>query len=125
MIVFLRRLSTIGSSAILLLSVFISACGGSPMAPPPPPPPPPPPANNPPGVSWIAIQGSRPKEPPNFADLSESVGVRAEVRDDETPVSQLQFIWSAPIGTFTGSGASVTWQAPSQGTTPTDVTLRL
>ncbi len=49
----------------------------------------------------------------------------ADVRDDETPVAQLQFIWSSNVGTFSGSGSSVTWQAPAQAATPADVTLRL
>ena len=70
-------------------------------------------------------QGSRLGEPPNFADVGESVAVKAEVQDDETPVAQLQYVWTASVGTFTGSGASVTWQAPTQAQTPTDVTLQL
>ncbi len=53
------------------------------------------------------------------------MNVTADVRDDETPVAQLQFIWSSTVGTFNGSGSSVTWQAPAASTTPADVTLRL
>jgi hypothetical protein len=102
----------------------LAACGGSPTMPPPPPPPPPP-ANNPPVIGSIRIQGTRPNEPPNFADVSETVAISADVRDDETPVSQLQYVWTAPVGTFSGSGATVTWQAPSQAATPLDVTLQL
>jgi hypothetical protein len=57
--------------------------------------------------------------------VAETVSVRAEVRDDETPVAQLQYNWTAPVGTFSGSGAAVTWQAPAQSQTPADVTLRV
>ena len=92
------------------------------MAPPPPPQPPP---NNAPVITGIAIQGSRAGEPSDFADLAETVSVRADVRDDETPVGQLQYSWTASVGTFSGSGASVTWQAPAQSPTPTDIALRL
>jgi hypothetical protein len=38
--------------------------------------------------------------------------VVARVSDAETPVDQLSYDWSADIGTFAGSGASVTWTAP-------------
>ena len=72
-----------------------------------------PPANNTPVIVSIRIQGSRPNEPANFADVGETVGVSAEVRDDETPVSQLQFVWSSSVGTFSGNGPTVTWQAPA------------
>ena len=108
-----------GAMAVLGLT---SGCGDSPITPQPPPQPPP---NNPPVISAISIQGSRSNEPAGFADLSESVSVKADVRDDETPVAQLQFVWSSAAGTYSGSGSSVTWQAPTQGTTPGNVTLRL
>jgi hypothetical protein len=116
-----------GYLSILALAVttgLTSGCGDSPTAPPPPPNPQPPP-NNAPVISSIRIQGTRPNEPPSFADLLESVNVTAEVRDDETPVAQLQFIWSSTVGTFSGNGSAATWQAPAQATTPADVTLRL
>ncbi len=99
------------------------ACGGSPMAPPTPPPPPP--ANNAPVITAITVQGNRPNEPANFADVSESVTVRADVRDDETSPSQLQYLWSSSVGSFTGNGATVTWQAPAQAQTPSDITLQV
>ena len=120
---FARYLATLTLAGTIALLALTSACGGSPVAPPPPPPPPP--ANNAPVITSIKIQGSRANEPPGFADLSESVNATVEVRDDETPVSQLQITWSSTVGTFSGSGAAVTWQAPSQATTPVDVTLAL
>lgn len=112
--------------AVVTVLGSTSGCGDSPTAPPPPPPPnPQPPPNNVPVIASIRIQGSRPNEPGGFADLTESVSVSAEVRDDETPVAQLQLVWSSAVGTFSGSGTAVTWQAPAQSATPTDVTLRL
>jgi hypothetical protein len=47
------------------------------------------------------------------------------VEDAETPISQLTFEWTAPAGTFTGQGASVTWKAPAQFTTPAPITVSL
>ncbi|MEO8075566.1 MAG: hypothetical protein ABI818_04505 [Acidobacteriota bacterium] len=76
-------------------------------------------------VESITIQGSRPKEPSNFADAGESVAIVAKVHDDETAVDQLQFVWSASAGSVIGSGASVNWQAPADVPAPTDVTIRL
>ncbi len=84
-----------------------------------------PPNNNPPVITSIAAQGMQQNEPPNFADLGEPIRVTASVRDDETAVDQLEFQWSATAGTFSGTGASVTWQAPSTASTPAQVTLTL
>jgi hypothetical protein len=83
-------------------------------------PPPPPPANNPPVIESITIQGTRANEPPNFADAGKSVAVSAKVHDDETALDQLQYDWSAPTGTFAGTGANVTWQAPASIEKPVD-----
>jgi hypothetical protein len=108
--------------AACAFATLAGACGGSPMAPDPPPQPP---ANNSPVIVSIRIQGSKPNEPANFADVGETVGVSAEVRDDETPVSQLQFLWSSSVGTFSGNGSTVTWQAPAAVPAPVNVALRL
>jgi hypothetical protein len=78
-----------------------------------------------PVIDAITVQGSRARQPAGFADLGETVNVAAQVRDQETPVDQLQYIWTAPVGTFTGTGARVTWQAPAAGSTPGTVTLTL
>lgn len=112
------------SAAVVALLAF-SACGGSPTSPGPTPPPPPPPANSVPVIESITLRGTRQNQPPNFADLSETIDVSATVRDSETAVEQLQYVWSASVGTFSGSGARVTWLAPGQAATPLDVTLRL
>jgi hypothetical protein len=108
---------------------LIVACGGTPVMPTPGGggADPQPPANNLPVIDSISVQGARsPKEPASFADLGESVAVAAKVHDDETPADQLDYQWSAPVGTFTGTGASVVWQAPATAaTTPADVTITL
>ena len=55
-------------------------------------------SNAPPSIVSIAVKGSKPREPPQFADLDETVTVSATVTDAETPVSQLTFAWSAEAG---------------------------
>jgi hypothetical protein len=116
-------------SAVVVLALLAAACGDSPTSPgkvkPPPPPPPPPPVNAAPSITAVAVQGIRRNEPPNFADLSESVAVSATVTDQETAVDQLQYNWTATLGSFTGTGPRVTWQAPAAAATPATVTLTL
>jgi hypothetical protein len=124
-----RAISSFARLLAVALAILTAECGSSPMPPAPTPQPnPQPPPNNNPVISSITVQGSRANEPANFADVSESIAIAANVRDDETPVSQLQFNWSAPIGVFSGTGAAVTWSSPppTQVTaTPADVTLTL
>ncbi len=81
--------------------------------------------NTPPVIRSIAAKGTRPNEPAQFADLDEEIAITATVEDAETPISQLTFEWTAPTGTLTGQGASVTWKAPAQFTTPAAVTISL
>jgi hypothetical protein len=112
--------------AACVSAAFLSACGGSPTNPGPVNEPPPPPANNAPVIQSITIQGTRSRQPANFADLNETINVEASVRDDETALDRLQYNWSAPVGTFNGSGARVTWQAPAQMSGgATEVAIRL
>jgi len=116
--------------AALTAAVVLGSCGGPGTQPSPPsgggnggqqqPP-----QNNPPVINAIAIQGLRPGQPSGFADVSESISVTASVQDDETAIDQLQYTWSAPAGTFTGTGKSVTWQAPATAATPVDVPITL
>ena len=84
-----------------------------------------PPPNNVPVINAITARGTRPNEPSNFADLGETIELAAQVHDDETPADQLQYEWSATQGTFTGTGANVTWQAPDDTPTPVQVTVTL
>jgi hypothetical protein len=123
----MRRL--LARAAVVCTLLLIAACSDSPAGPTPPPdtqpPPPPPPTNTAPVIESIAVQGTRWNEPPNFADLSESVDVTAVVRDQETTVEQFQYVWTATTGTFSGTGAHVSWQAPAAFATPASVTLTL
>jgi hypothetical protein len=85
-----------------------------------------PPANVPPVIDAFTVQGTRvPKEPGGFADVGETVPISATVHDDDTPAAQLDYQWSATAGTFSGSGTSVNWTAPSSASTPVDVTITL
>src|SRR5260221_4799218 len=125
------RKSITGALVGVAGALIIAACGTSPVIPTPsgggdtgggtttPPP------NNLPVIDSIAIQGTRAKEPANFADLGENVPVVAKAHDDETAADQLEYQWTATVGTFTGTGASVTWIAPPAATTPVDVTITL
>jgi hypothetical protein len=69
-------------------------------------------ANSPPVISSVIALGTRANSPPGFADLDDTLNVTAQVSDAETPLAELSYEWSADIGTFSGTGASVTWTAP-------------
>jgi len=82
--------------------------------------------NMPPVIASIGVQGGRPNQPAGMSDLGEAVAVTASVSDSETAPGSLTYQWSAPAGTFTGTGSSVTWQAPGGlPATPASVTLTL
>jgi hypothetical protein len=74
--------------------------------------------NPPPVITSLVVQSTRANAPSNFADVGEEVVAVATVQDAQTPVSGLLFEWSADGGTFTGTGASVRWRAPTGITTP-------
>jgi hypothetical protein len=78
-----------------------------------------------PVISSIAIRGSRTNQPANFADLNEEVTATATLEPNTIPADQLVYQWSAPVGTFTGTGLSVKWKAPAAYQTPGDVVLTL
>jgi hypothetical protein len=78
-----------------------------------------------PVIDSITARGSKPGEPAGFADIGEDIVVTAAVSDPDTPVEQLQFQWTADVGTFSGSGATVTWRAPADAEAPRSVTLSL
>jgi hypothetical protein len=81
-------------------------------------------ANRPPVISDIRSVGSRPSQPSGFADIGETLSLTATVTDAETSPGALTYSWRGP-GTFSGSGATVSWQAPNGLATPTDVTISL
>lgn len=117
--------------SILALTLLLAAACNSPTKPtvqnPPPPPPPPKVDNAPPVIGAFTVQGTRPNEPANFADVSEEVPVNAVVTDADSTgrVGDLEFFWTAGVGTFIGSGTSVVWKAPASIDAPTVVTLTL
>jgi hypothetical protein len=82
-------------------------------------------ADTAPTITSITAQGTRPQEPKNFADLDEEVAVTAVVEDPDTPVDRLTFEWTAEEGTINGSGANVTWRAPTDASTPKSLVLTL
>jgi len=81
--------------------------------------------NAPPVIASIVVRGVKPNEPAQFADIDEPVSVSATVTDAETAVADLAFTWSSDVGTFSGTGPTVTWIAPHSYATPGDVTLTL
>jgi hypothetical protein len=83
------------------------------------------PQNALPVINSLTARGSRPRQPPNFADLGESLTVTANVTDEETSPSELEYHWSATLGTVAGSGDRATWTAPATADTPTTATLTL
>ena len=112
------------------LLLVLAACGGSkpPTQPPPSNNPPTnidPPANTRPTVDGITVQGRRPGQPARFADVREMVDVTAAVRDPETPVEELQYQWTATVGTFISTGRIAIWTAPDSIPGPTTVTITL
>ena len=117
------------ASCVCALALLVGACGGgSPTTPRPAPTPTPTPnapANALPSVDGIIVQGRRNRQPARFADLRETVDVRAAVTDAETPITELTYQWSATAGAFSGSGSAVTWTAPDSATTPGTVTITL
>jgi hypothetical protein len=124
-----RRKAGGRSGALLFAAVVFAGCGGSPSGPGPVSPAPAPnvtpPSNAAPTIQSIAVQSTRERAPANFADVGEAVPVTADVKDEDTPLDRLQFNWSAPLGTFSGTGPSVTWQAPPQAAAPTEITVTL
>jgi len=72
-----------------------------------------------PTIKSIVAQGTRPRQPPLFADYGETIRLTAVVEDVDTPAAQLQYDWHACGGTVTGSGAQVDWKAPTGVSSPT------
>lgn len=102
------------------VSITCSSTPTSPTTPPPPPPPPPPPVvnNTPPTITEVKTSGPR-------VEADQEIEVTAFVRDDETPLDQLTYTWTASpfTGTFTGNGPRVHWRAPREPQTPDTYTL--
>jgi len=110
----------------VVVAFLAGGCGDSPNNPGPINPPPPPPVNNTaPTITSITVQGTRLRQPANLADVGETIPVVATVTDPESNVDSLQYNWTATLGTFTGTGARVSWVAPASIAQPVTVTITL
>lgn len=82
--------------------------------------------NTAPVIKSISVQGTRPGEPPNFADLGETIRITGVVEDAETAPVNLTFEWKATCGgVFSGTGAQIQWQVPAAATAPQACTIDL
>jgi hypothetical protein len=104
-----------GAIVAAVSALAIAACGGSSTSPTPPPPPV---VNTPPQIKSITLSDSR-------AEVGTPITVTAVVEDQETPVANLTYAWTADAGTFAGTGAVVTWLPPAGVKTPADYVLTL
>ena len=68
--------------------------------------------NSAPVIKSIVAQGTRLREPANFAEYGETIRITAVVEDAEKTPAQLTYQWLACGGTFTGTGTQVQWAAP-------------
>lgn len=74
--------------------------------------------NTPPQIKSMTLSDTR-------AEVGTPTTVTALVEDQETAVANLTHTWTADTGTFSGTGAVVTWVAGQDAQTPADVTLTL
>lgn len=103
-----------------MLALGIVACDGRTPTRPSDPPVPPVVNNTPPAIAEIKISSER-------VEADEEVELTASVKDDETALDQLTYVWAASpaAGTFSGNGPIVKWRAPKQQTTPDVYTFTL
>jgi hypothetical protein len=120
----MRRIAA-GSLVASVAALIIAACGGSsPMTPTPP-------SggggggggggavtNTPPQIKSITVSDTR-------VEVGTPVTLTAVVEDQETPVANLTYEWSALTGSFTGTGAIVTWTPGADAVTPADFVVTL
>lgn len=81
--------------------------------------------NSPPIIKSIVAQGSRVRQPANFADYGETIRITADVEDAQTPPAQLAYQWLACGGAFSGTGPQVQWTAPTTPGLPLSCTIEL
>lgn len=74
--------------------------------------------NTPPVVKSVTVSNAS-------AEVGTPITVTATVEDAETALDKLTYTWSAPNGTFAGTGPIVTWTAGADAQTPADMTLTL
>jgi hypothetical protein len=61
----------------------------------------------------------------DHAEVGHPTTLSATVEDAETPVDKLTYAWSASTGTFSDTGATVTWTPGADVETPADITVTL
>ncbi len=90
-----------GWFVVLAVTAVTAAACGSPNRPSPPPlvvgP------ATPPVVRSISVPASR-------VETGKDITITAVVEDAETPLSQLTYLWTANVGTITGTGTTATWR---------------
>ena len=69
--------------------------------------------NTPPVIQNLTAQGTRQNQPAAMADLGEAIVVTTTVTDPDTASASLTYEWTATVGTFEGTGATVNWRAPA------------
>jgi hypothetical protein len=110
---------------VVLAAFLIADCGGSSNSPSPVsqsastrPPSSGPSINVAPVIESISPSADR-------VEVDNEITLTAVVTDQETPIDQLKFVWTADSGTFSGDGAIVQWRAPKGIKTPADVNIKL
>jgi hypothetical protein len=117
-----RAIFAIGCAC--LAALFVAGCSGAGPQPTPPP-------GNGGGGGVVTPPNTAPviksltASPDARAEVGIPLTVTAVVEDAETPVANLTYTWTADTGSFTGTGASVTWVAGQEAKTPADIVLKL
>jgi hypothetical protein len=57
------------------------------------------------------------------AETGGELQAQVTVQGSNSSAANLQYEWTAPSGTFSGTGSTVTWHAPADAATPTSVSL--
>jgi hypothetical protein len=107
-----------GVAVAAAVAALVAACSGSAGGPTAPGGGGNPGPNTPPTIQSITPSSTR-------VEVGSPVTLTAAVSDAETAVSALTFTWASDAGTFTGTGSTVTWQAPANAATPADYSLTL
>ena len=82
--------------------------------------------NTAPTIKSIVAQGTRTRQPANFADYGETIRITAVVEDAQTAPAQLKYEWVSRCGgTFSGNTPDVNWTAPVSLGLPQNCTIEL
>ncbi len=109
----------------LVIAIAVACGGKKPTGPTPLPDPGPVVTNVPPVIGKFTVQSTRANVPADFADVLDDVQISVVVTDAEPSSTELKFNWSAAVGSFSGTGRSVTWKVPADATTPTDLAINV